>query len=123
MNIKNQQLYGWIGVAVIVVAALWLSLSKKAENKPEQQQQNQNQQEVVQPSDSTPAAKSDVWNGTLQKSDNAAKGNLLLITSDRNIYIRSNRDFSALIGKKVRVSYEGTWQNFVLGDITLAEQE
>ncbi|MBI5530672.1 MAG: hypothetical protein HY918_04190 [Candidatus Doudnabacteria bacterium] len=123
MNIKNQQLYGWIGVAVIVIAALWLSLSKKADKQPAQQQQNQNQQQTVQPTDSTPSAKSDVWTGTLQKSDNAAKGNLLLVTSERNIYIRSNRDFSSLIGKKVRVSYEGTWQNFVLGDITLSEQE
>ena len=123
MNIKNQQLYGWIGAAVIVIAALWLSLSKKADKQPVQEQQNQNQQQTVKPNDTTPSANSDVWTGTLQKSDNSAKGNLLLVTSERNIYIRSNRDFSSLIGKKVRVSYEGTWQNFVLGDITLAEQE
>ena len=55
--------------------------------------------------------------GTLQASNNPARGNLMLMTDKQTIYISTSRDYSALIGKTVVVSYDGTLDNFRLGDI------
>jgi cytoskeletal protein RodZ len=59
------------------------------------------------------------WIGTLHISDDASKGNLMLNLDDSDtvVYIRTSRDFSALIGKDVNVTYEGTLENFKLVDI------
>ena len=59
--------------------------------------------------------------GTLQVSNNLTRGNLMLVTSlagrDTIIYLTSSRDFSALLGKTVRVNYSGTPDAFILGNI------
>ena len=58
------------------------------------------------------------WLGTLKASDNAKKGNLLLVTDKNTVYISTSRDFSDLVRKKVKVTYQGTLDSFQLGDIT-----
>jgi hypothetical protein len=58
------------------------------------------------------------WQGTLQTSDNSAKGNYMISVSGHTIYLRSSRDYSQLVGKQVNVSYSGDMTHFVLGDIT-----
>jgi hypothetical protein len=60
-----------------------------------------------------------VMEGTLKLSDNKKKGNLMLVMPDRTLYLSTTRDFSQLIGKQVEVSYEGTLEDFVLGNIIL----
>ncbi|MEK7506442.1 MAG: hypothetical protein AAB566_00045 [Patescibacteria group bacterium] len=61
------------------------------------------------------------WQGTLRPSNNPARGNLILLTRINNfdnvIYIRTARDFSALIDKEVVVTYDGRLESFRLVNI------
>ncbi len=67
----------------------------------------------IQPGESAAA----IWEGTLTASDNISKGNYKLQTSAHTIYIKTSRDFSSLLGKEVKVTYQGTIDSFNLGDI------
>jgi len=58
------------------------------------------------------------WKGTLLKSDNSSKGNYMLLVGGHNIYLNTGRDYSALVGKPVNVTYKGTLDSFGLIDIT-----
>ncbi|HEY4520614.1 MAG TPA: hypothetical protein VJJ72_02320 [Candidatus Paceibacterota bacterium] len=58
--------------------------------------------------------------GELKVSDNESKGNLLLVTSDSKIYLRTSRDFSPLIDKQVEVIILGTIESFSL--VTIREK-
>lgn len=58
------------------------------------------------------------WQGTLELSDNAASGNYTIMVSGHKIYLKTNRDYSSLVGKQVNVSYTGSLTSFVLNDIT-----
>lgn len=55
--------------------------------------------------------------GVLEKTDNASKGNFKLVSGASVIYLRTSRDYSALIGNEVLVFIEGTLENFKLLDI------
>lgn len=75
-----------------------------------------------------PGVAQDILTGTLQASDNKAKGNLMLVTKlssdstkETNIYITTSRDYGALIGKEVVAKIQGTLNDFVLDDITAKE--
>ncbi len=67
--------------------------------------------------DKEPAQDENTWTGTLKLSDNQKKGTLMLVMEKQTIYINTSRDYSQLIGKNVKVTYEGTLDSFVLGDI------
>ncbi len=124
MDKKTKQIYSWfVAVIVVIVLVAVLKFKQTGNNKNEQLPDKPSGQTASQQTTGNVKSKSDVWVGILKASDNLNKGSLILSTTERNIYIKTNRNYSALIGKKVRVSYEGSWQNFVLGDITLAEQE
>lgn len=111
--IKNPRF--WTGVIVVVVIITIIIQSKNRENQKSNTENNQKteQQEPAKTTISSP----NVWEGVLKTSDNAIKGNLMLLTSEKKIYIKTNRDFSLLINKKVAVTYEGTMDSFRLGDI------
>ena len=64
-----------------------------------------------------PAPAQTPWTGTLKGSDNIVKGNLMLVAPKTTIYIRTARDYSTLVGKKVVVTYKGTAESFVLDNI------
>jgi hypothetical protein len=66
----------------------------------------------------TSTATGSTWQGTLQKSDNSAKGNYMLSVNSHIIYLNTSRDYSALVGKPVNVTYNGTLTSFGLVDIT-----
>lgn len=55
--------------------------------------------------------------GVLYGSDNQGRGNLMLLSDQNQIYIRTSRDFSRLIGLQVLVFIKGTLDNFELVDI------
>ena len=55
--------------------------------------------------------------GTLKTSDNLKKGNLMISTGKRTIYLFTSRDFSSLLDKNVTVTYNGTLDNFTLDNI------
>src|SRR3989344_8026198 len=59
----------------------------------------------------------DTLEGVLWLSDNETKGNLMLVTADTTIYVRTSRDFSGLVGRHVVVSVNGTLENFSLLNI------
>jgi L-lactate permease len=122
MNFKSWQTYAIVAAIIVVVFVIWFMRKNKPQNNAQQTTQQQNQN-TSKPTSASTQTGWDVWNGTLQKSDNATKGNFMLATKERTIYLKTSRDFSQMVGKKVNVSYEGTWQNFVLGDVTLTEQE
>lgn len=56
--------------------------------------------------------------GTLLTSDNPARGNLMLKTQNSTFYLRTGRDYSALLGKSVTATGNGTIEQFSLVDIT-----
>ncbi len=66
-----------------------------------------------------------VYSGTLEVSDDLAKGNLMLVnqpgaksaTQPDRLYIKTQKDFSQLVGKKVLVDYLGTENSFNLANI------
>lgn len=55
--------------------------------------------------------------GVLYKSEDQGRGNLKLSSNEGDIYLRTSRDFSALIGFQVLVFVNGTKDNFELIDI------
>ncbi len=114
-----------IVVLAIIAAVIWFfARNPHEEAVPNSEAQKQEQQQASTPA---PAATTTTkqagssWEGVLKESNNRAKGNLMLATPERNIYLKTSRDFSSLIGKKVIVTYEGSLDSFVLGNITAAE--
>ncbi|MBI2064493.1 MAG: hypothetical protein HYT62_00345 [Candidatus Yanofskybacteria bacterium] len=55
--------------------------------------------------------------GTLNNSDNLSLGNFKLISSLGEVYLKTTRDFSKLIGLQVIVLINGTMEKFELIDI------
>lgn len=51
--------------------------------------------------------------GTLRPSDKPALGNLMLDSNRGKIYVRTNRDFSSLVGKQTSLDANGTINSFV----------
>lgn len=75
---------------------------------------SENSQET---SDANPQAEEGQLSGTLKISDNLKRGNLMLVTKDRVIYLFTSRDYSALVNKEVKIKINGTLENFRLIDI------
>lgn len=59
--------------------------------------------------------------GQLKLSDTPARGNLMLVMSNRAVYLRTDRNYSALLDQQVAVEIEGDLQNFRLLDIKKAQ--
>ncbi|OGN02561.1 MAG: hypothetical protein A2651_00045 [Candidatus Yanofskybacteria bacterium RIFCSPHIGHO2_01_FULL_42_12] len=109
MNKKNR-IYIII-TGVVAITLIWLSQSNK-NLRPELESlsgANSINNTVDKPVDTV--------EGTLWRSDDDAKGNLMLVTSDAIIYIRTSRDFNELVSKNVVVSIDGTSDNFTLLNI------
>ena len=121
MTKKNQQYYAAVAVLVVAIALIWFFKAKPAADNNTNSPQNQNNS--ASSNSPSPAAMDKVWEGTLKVSDTPGKGNLMLVTKERNIYIKTGRDYSNLLNKDVKVTYQGTLQNFALGDIASAEQK
>ena len=119
MNKKQMQGLGVIVLIFALGAIIWFFRTKSPQTT-DSTQSNQ-------PTEQTPAGTTTIgghtttsaqtWTGTLKTSDNSSKGSLMLLTKDYTIYIRTSRDYSALLGKTVSVSYKGTVNNFTLQDI------
>ena len=108
----------WTGVIVAIILVTIITQSKKPAEEQKAEEKNSNSQNTEQQEPpKTIISNPNAWEGQLKLSDNSAKGNLMLITTDKTIYIKTSRDFSALINKKVSVTYEGTLETFRLGDI------
>ena len=107
------------GLIVVLAVIGWLVFrqpktevdSKPSNSAPNAETQNQSSQK-------NPDQNIAGWEGVLKLSNNNQKGNLMLVTKERIIYLKTNRDFIALVNKEVMVTYEGTLDSFRLGEIT-----
>jgi|SRR3989344_1802081 len=107
---KKNRLYVII-IGVVAVTLIWLSQSNR-DQKPDLKLpvgENTANNAVNNPVSTL--------EGTLWRSDDDAKGNLMLVTSDTTIYIRTSRNFNELVGKNVVASIDGTLENFTLLNI------
>lgn len=127
---KNQKIAVAV-IAIIAIVAAW-QLGKSPVNEPtqnqeqteeengsvingEEQQENNN---TSTESDNENQGEENMWEGKLEASDNTAKGNYKLTSGTHVIYIKTSRDYSSLVGKDVKVSYQGSLESFSLQDIT-----
>ena len=110
-------------IVIIIVAIILANTNKKPSENGNQNPQTGTEinKQSISPSPETQKPQQSFWEGTLQKSTNDVKGNYTLTTKDHLIYLKTSRDFDSLVGKKVKVTYQGTLESFMLGDITLAE--
>jgi hypothetical protein len=117
MKKAQKQSYLFLAVAVLIALAVWFFRTKHSVNEtPAAAQANNAKQAASVPLSKTQTAPG-VWLGTLKPSNKPSSGNYMLITTDREIYIKTSRDFSSLLGKQVYVTYQGDVSSFVLGDI------
>jgi hypothetical protein len=123
----DKKTMGIVAVVIVIIAALWLMSGKKQapeSNGNVSPSPTTSQPQVKDEPNPSPAQdNSNTWSGFLKTSNNPAKGNLMLQTSDRTIYIKTSRDYSSLLDKYVVVVYEGSYENFVLGNILEAKGE
>lgn len=116
---KNPRVQAGLALVAVVLLGWWLVKSPAQKtgqpDQKEEQQTQQTEQNKTEPK--TTISSPNLWEGTLKKSDNSQKGNLMLLTQDKKIYIKTNRDFTSLLDKTVVVTYEGTADAFRLGDI------
>jgi hypothetical protein len=112
----KKYIYILLAVVLIMVVFLIWHYETKAPAAPNQQEQTV-QPTVNQTKQAANPDNGQFWQGTLKASDNAKKGNLMLVMDKTTVYIHTSRDFSALLGKEVKVTYEGTVDSFQLGDI------
>jgi len=105
---------------VLLAAGCGSSSPQSANSSPQNNTPPAAQTENKQGSQTPAGQTGNVWIGLLKNSDNAKKGNLMLATKNQTIYIKTSRDYSTLVGQQASVSYEGTSDNFVLGDIVAA---
>ncbi len=125
---KNQKIAVAVIVAIALIAA-WQLGKKPVTNQNQNENQEQETQNINSDSSSNPtptptetqntSMEGNAWEGVLMESDNTNKGNYRLQTKDHVLYLRTSRDFSSMLGKEVKVTYEGTLENFVLGDIDI----
>lgn len=129
MTSKDKQTYGLIAVAIIVIILAYIYKSKSpsesttnSNNQPTTTQQNtQNSNTTTTTKATNQTSTQSVWTGTLKVSDNLSKGSLMLVNNEHTIYLRTGRDFSKLLNSEVKVSYQGTLEQFVLKDIVSAK--
>lgn len=110
---KQNQVYVTVAIIIVILGGIWF-FKNKDEYTPSKAN---NSAETSTDKEQNPMDSGTTWTGTLKKSDNASKGNLMLVTKDRTIYMQTSRDFSPLLDKEVSVSYEGDYTSFILGDI------
>lgn len=118
---KNPRIQAGLGLVVVILLGWWLAKtpSKNNQNPTQSDGSPQNQQTETPKTEAKIATDTSAkWVGTLKLSDNLQKGNLMLLTTDKKIYIHTSRDFNSLLDKRVVVTYEGTSDAFRLGDIT-----
>ncbi len=115
---KNMQYIGLAIVLVLIIAAIVYYRHKGTKTQAEPQSSDAAQSEQAAAAAQPASAGGSYWEGTLQLSNNPNKGNLMLTTATSTIYISTSRDFSDLIGKQVKITYQGTTSSFELGDIT-----
>jgi hypothetical protein len=103
-------------IAVLLVGWLvWKQTAKKESSEPANSTSTTLEEDKG--ADQAQTLQGNVLAGKLQVSNNSQKGNLMLVTPTSTLYIHTSRDYSSLLGKDVKVNYDGTPEEFRLGDI------
>ena len=102
-------------LVILIIAGVQLFKQNKpaSDESPAGEQQQNGENDEKETLTGAPGA----FEGTLKISDNLKRGNLMLITPERAIYLFTSRDYSALLDKEVHLEIEGTLENFSLVDI------
>mgnify|MGYP001567969249 CR=1 FL=1 len=110
--IKKNLIYIII-IGIVALTLIWLSQSSK--NQVPELKSLLDDKKIE---NSTIAKKSNnMLEGVLWSSDDDTKGNFMLVTGNKTIYIKTSRKFNELAGKNVIVSIDGTPDNFTLLNI------
>jgi hypothetical protein len=110
-------------VVAILVCAWFLfkggDEEETSNNNQQSQQQNNGSNQSQQNGGAEVEEVPNALEGELRVSTDKRRGNLMLLMndSDRIIYLNTSRDFSALVGKQVSVSIDGSLDDFLLIDI------
>ena len=115
VRIKNREYV----IAAIVLILLGIIIWKTQKSTPLTKQQANEPLKSTSTQDKIAPAESNNLEGQLKISDDAKRGNLMLIMEDRTIYIFTARDYSQLLDKKVKLQIDGSLENFRLIDIKL----
>ncbi len=113
---KNQSIIAGLAILLLILGIVWWT------RKPSQ---TTNATKQISPSAQTPQTDKPETNtptgntveGILKISDNPKRGNFMLVSEDKTVYIFTSRDYSELADKTVIMSYEGNLDEFRLGDI------
>jgi FKBP-type peptidyl-prolyl cis-trans isomerase len=125
MNFKNPRVQAAVFIAILAVIG-YFAFRKPANNRTDNQNRQQTQEgnqtspnQQIKPTGSTSnnSGTAKIWEGKLQLSNNTQKGNLMIEVDGHLVYVRTGRDYSTLVGKDVKVTYQGTLENFVLEKI------
>jgi hypothetical protein len=124
MIINQKRVIGIIIAVLVVLLAGWLIWKQTAKHE-SGSAANSTSTTLEQDKDAanelsqSQALAGNTLEGVLRASDNAKKGNLMLVTATNTVYISTNRDYSSLVGKQVKTTYDGTTDDFRLGDIVI----
>lgn len=110
---------GIVGALVIIgIVIVLIKASPRAGQAPiENNSQNTTDKTRAGDKSASASTAADSLGGTLKASDAPANGNLMLVMPDRTVYLRTSRDYSALLDKRVKVQIKGNLESFQLEDI------
>ena len=112
-NSKKDKIYfSMLAVGVVLIVVAFANKSNKSPDNDITGNANFQEQNSL-----TDNSTANVTEGVLFASDDLSRGNLRLVSGVGDIYIRTARDFSNLIGLEVIVKTNGTLDKFELLDI------
>jgi hypothetical protein len=120
MKTKIYMLVLLVGVGLIVGA---LAYKNKGQDNTDVSPETARQEDQAKTKDTTATPSGNTFEGLLQASDDSSKGNFKLISGGHEIYIRTARDFSKLLGLQVMATISGTMDNFQLIDMQPSVQK
>ncbi len=115
VRIKNREYI--IGAVVLILLGVIIWKTQKSNPLPKQEADAPLKSPAA--PDKLAPADSNNLEGQLKISDDAKRGNLMLVMEDRTIYIFTARDYSPLLDKQVKLQIDGSPENFRLVDIKL----
>lgn len=119
---KNLILIGLIVAAIIIAVLIFNRSDSQSDSEPVQDQSvNRTDRQNIDSSSGNVSGDSvtNLLEGILLESDNLKKGNLLLVRTEGDIYLRTSRDYSEFLNQEVVVKIEGNTSKFELRDVKL----
>jgi len=111
---KNKLYFLTLAVGIVLIVSAFVFKNNKGSDVADMESDNK-QKEISADNKNVIAGNS--IEGVLRPSDNTNRGNWKLVSSVGDIYIRTIRDYSNLIGLQVLVTINGTFDNFELINI------